>query len=180
MTIVATKGVTKGAKTAPPTRWRPGIRASSSTARAGATSPQPAGERGGAERLRVRAAGSENGVEGSTDRSRSILRAAPARFIGRLTTRASNGARDVPMMSHFPSVTEKTGLTFLNLGSPTGLKFVVDHGSSRAMFEMGVEHSPGAVPFSLGLEPRSGRELLDLVAVRMAPARPPGPRPWDR
>ena len=84
------------------------------------------------------------------------------------------------MMSHFPSMTEKTGLTFLNLGSPTGLKFVVEHGASRAMFEMGVEHSPGAVPFSLGLEPRSGRELLDLVAVGMAPSRTGVLGTWDR
>ena len=49
---------------------------------------------------------------------------------------------------------ETTGLSFLNLGSPTGLKFVVEHGASRAMFEMGIEHAPGAMPFSLGLRPR--------------------------
>jgi len=67
------------------------------------------------------------------------------------------------MMGGFP-MGETTSLTFLNLGSPTGLKFVVERGASRAMFEMGVEHAPGAMPFSLGLRPRPGRELADLQA----------------
>jgi ribonuclease J len=62
-----------------------------------------------------------------------------------------------------------TGLTFFNLGNPTGLKFAIDHGPSRAMFEVGVEHAPGAMPFSLGLTPRPNRELADLTAVGMAP-----------
>jgi ribonuclease J len=75
---------------------------------------------------------------------------------------------------------ETTGLTFLNLGSPTGLKFVVEHGVSRAMFEMGVEHAPGAVPFSLGIEPRPGRELLDLQAVGMAPSDTGVLGAWDQ
>ncbi|HXM55520.1 MAG TPA: hypothetical protein VOB72_09020 [Candidatus Dormibacteraeota bacterium] len=75
---------------------------------------------------------------------------------------------------------ETTGLTFLNLGSPTGLKFVVEHGTSRAMFEMGIEHAPGAMPFSLGLEPRPGRELPDLQAVGMAPRATGVLGAWDR
>jgi ribonuclease J len=75
--------------------------------------------------------------------------------------------------------TETTLLTFLNLGSPTGLKFVVEHGRSRAMFEMGIEHAPGAVPFSLGLRPRQGRELLDLMAVGMAPRHTGLLGSWD-
>jgi ribonuclease J len=75
---------------------------------------------------------------------------------------------------------ETTGLTFLNLGSPTGLKFVVEHGASRAMFEMGVEHAPGAMPFSLGLRARPGRELLDLLAVGMAPRGTGVLGAWDR
>src|SRR5215469_9666085 len=75
---------------------------------------------------------------------------------------------------------EMTGLTFLNLGSPTGLKFVVDHGGSRAIFEMGIEHAPGAMPFSLGLRPRPGRELTDLQAVGMAPRGTGVLGTWDR
>jgi ribonuclease J len=77
-------------------------------------------------------------------------------------------------------MTETTGLTFLNLGSPTGLKFVIDHGASRAVFEMGVEHAPGAMPFGLGLRPRPGRELLDLLAVGMAPHGTGVLGTWDR
>jgi ribonuclease J len=77
-------------------------------------------------------------------------------------------------------MTVTTGLTFLNLGNPTGLKFVVDYGGARAMFEMGVEHAPGAMPFSLGLGPRPGRELLDLQAVGMAPRGTGVLGGWDR
>ncbi|HEY4027166.1 MAG TPA: hypothetical protein VGO86_12115 [Candidatus Dormibacteraeota bacterium] len=77
-------------------------------------------------------------------------------------------------------MTATTGLTFLNLGNPTGLKFVVDHGGWRAMFEMGIEHAPGAMPFSLGLRPRPGRELLDLQAVGMAPRGTGVLGGWDR
>jgi len=73
----------------------------------------------------------------------------------------------------------QTALTFLNLGSPTGLKFVVDHGESRALFEIGIEHAPGAMPFSLGLRPREGRELLDLQTVGMAPRRTGVLGRWD-
>ncbi len=69
----------------------------------------------------------------------------------------------------------QTALTFLNLGSPTGLKFVVDHGESRALFEIGIEHAPGAMPFSLGLRPREGRELLDLQEA----GRVDGAGPWN-
>lgn len=76
--------------------------------------------------------------------------------------------------------TVSTGVTFLNVGNPTGLKFVVDHGTSRAMFEIGVEHSPGAMPFSLGLQPKAGRELRDLMAVSMAPRRTGVLGRWDR
>ena len=83
------------------------------------------------------------------------------------------------MMGSF-LMAETTGLSFLNLGSPTGLKFVVEHGASRAMFEMGVEHAPGAMPFSLGLHPRPGRELPDLQAVGMAPRMTGVLGSWDR
>src|SRR5215831_2192819 len=77
-------------------------------------------------------------------------------------------------------MTETTGLTFLHLGSPTGLKFVVDCGGARAMFEIGIEHAPGAMPFSLGLQPRPGRELPDLQAVGMAPRGTGVLGAWDR
>lgn len=77
-------------------------------------------------------------------------------------------------------MTETTGLTFLHLGNPTGLKFVIDRGGVRAMFEMGVEHAPGAMPFSLGLQPRPGRELPDLQAVGMAPRGTGVLGTWDR
>ena len=77
-------------------------------------------------------------------------------------------------------MTSETGLTFLHLGNPTGLKFVIEHGASRAMFEMGVEHAPGAMPFSLGLQPRPGRELTDLQAVGMAPRGTGVLGTWDR
>lgn len=72
-----------------------------------------------------------------------------------------------------------TGITFLNVGHPTGLKFVVDHGTSRALFEIGVEHAPGATPFSLGLRPRPAHELRDLMAVGMAPRRSGVLGVWD-
>lgn len=62
-----------------------------------------------------------------------------------------------------------TRLTFLSTGNPTGLKFTVEHGDDRALFELGIEHSPGGVPFSMGLRPRRGRLLPDLLAVGMAP-----------
>lgn len=77
-------------------------------------------------------------------------------------------------------MTETTGLTFLHLGDPTGLKFVVDHGGTRLLFEMGIEHAPGAAPFSLGIEPRPERELLDLQAVGMAPRGTGVLGTWDR
>jgi ribonuclease J len=77
-------------------------------------------------------------------------------------------------------MTDSTGLTFLHLGNPTGLKFVIDHAGVRAMFEMGIEHAPGAMPFSLGLRPRPGRELPDLQAVGMAPRGTGVLGTWDR
>ncbi|HEY8863159.1 MAG TPA: MBL fold metallo-hydrolase [Candidatus Dormibacteraeota bacterium] len=63
-----------------------------------------------------------------------------------------------------------TLLTFLHTGNPTGLKFLVEHGDARCLFDFGQEHSPGRSPFSLGLKPRPGRELADLIAVGAAPA----------
>lgn len=63
-----------------------------------------------------------------------------------------------------------TSLTFHNVGSPTGLKFELgDASGARALFDFGIEHSPGRFPFSLGLHPRPGRELADLIAVGGAP-----------
>ena len=78
-----------------------------------------------------------------------------------------------------PLKTARTGVTFLNVGNPTGLKFVVDHGSSRALFEIGVEHAPGGTPFSLGLRPRPESELRDMMAVGMAPRRTGVLGAWD-
>lgn len=72
-----------------------------------------------------------------------------------------------------------TILTFLNLGNPTGLKFTVELGGSRAIFDFGLEHAPGRAPFSMGLEPRPGRELDDLIAVGAAPALDGVYRSWD-
>lgn len=63
-----------------------------------------------------------------------------------------------------------TLLTFLHTGNPTGLKFLVECGDARCLFDFGPEHAPGRAPFSLGLAPRAGRELADLVAVGAAPA----------
>ena len=63
-----------------------------------------------------------------------------------------------------------TRLTFLNLGRPTGLKFLIGHGDDRCLFDFGLEHAPGRALFSVGLEPRGGRELDDLRAVGAAPA----------
>jgi ribonuclease J len=79
----------------------------------------------------------------------------------------------------FPVTTAMTALTFYNVGNPTGLKFVVEHGVSRAFFEMGIEHAPGVAPFSLGLRPRPGRELADLQAVGMAPRGTGVLESWD-
>ncbi len=62
-----------------------------------------------------------------------------------------------------------TTLTFLSLGNPTGLKFIVEHGGLRAIFDFGREHAPGRALFSLGLVPRPGRELADELAVGIAP-----------
>lgn len=62
-----------------------------------------------------------------------------------------------------------TLLTFLNTGNPTGLKFAVEHGDARCIFDFGREHAPGREHFSLGLKPRPGREVTDLIAVGAAP-----------
>src|SRR5260370_184586 len=62
-----------------------------------------------------------------------------------------------------------TLLTFLHPGNPTGLKFLVEHGDARCLFDFGREHAPGRTLFSLGLEPRLSRELADLLAVGAAP-----------
>src|SRR6266851_1022687 len=63
-----------------------------------------------------------------------------------------------------------TELTFLHTGNPTGLKFLVEHGDARCLFDFGREHAPGRALFSFGLEPRPGREVADLIAVGAAPA----------
>ncbi len=72
-----------------------------------------------------------------------------------------------------------TLLTFLNTGNPTGLKFTVEHGGRRALFDFGLEHAPGRAPFSMGLEPRPGRELADLLAVGSAPRLDGVYEGWD-
>ena len=74
-----------------------------------------------------------------------------------------------------------TTVTFLHTGNPTGLKFLVEHGEARCLFDFGREHAPGRTPFSLGLEPRPGRELSDLLAVGAAPtlAGVYAGHPWD-
>jgi ribonuclease J len=64
----------------------------------------------------------------------------------------------------------RTALTFLHTGNPTGLKFVVEHGDARCLFDFGREHAPGRALFSLGLRPRQGSEIADLVAAGEAPA----------
>ena len=75
----------------------------------------------------------------------------------------------------------RTTLTFLHTGNPTGLKFFVEHGDSRCLFDFGREHAPGRALFSLGLRPRLGRELADLVAAGEAPAVEGvyAGEPWD-
>lgn len=72
-----------------------------------------------------------------------------------------------------------TTLTFHSLGNPTGLKFAVEHGSSRALFDFGREHAPGRALFSMGVEPRPGRELEDELAVGAAPALEGVYEAWD-
>ncbi len=64
----------------------------------------------------------------------------------------------------------ETALTFLSTGNPTGLKFVVEHGGWRCLFDFGLEYAPGRALFSQGVAPRAGRELADLIAVGSAPA----------
>jgi ribonuclease J len=61
-----------------------------------------------------------------------------------------------------------TELTFLHTGNPTGLKFLVEYGDARCLFDFGREHAPGRDLFSLGLKPRPGRELADLIAAGVA------------
>jgi len=75
----------------------------------------------------------------------------------------------------------RTTLTFLHTGNPTGLKFLVEHGDSRCLFDFGREHAPGRVPFSFGLRPRPGRELADLIAAGEAQPLPGvyAGDPWD-
>jgi ribonuclease J len=63
----------------------------------------------------------------------------------------------------------RTTLSFLHTGNPTGLKFLVEHGGARCLFDFGREHAPGRALFSLGLRPRPDRELADLVAAGEAP-----------
>lgn len=67
-------------------------------------------------------------------------------------------------------MSSETLLTFLSLGNPTGLKFAVERGGRRALFDFGREHAPGRALFSMGVEPRAGRELEDELAVGAAPA----------
>jgi ribonuclease J len=62
-----------------------------------------------------------------------------------------------------------TQLTFLHTGNPTGLKFVVEHGDARCLFDFGQEHAPGRALFTFGLTPRPGREVADLIAAGAAP-----------
>ncbi|HEX4216201.1 MAG TPA: MBL fold metallo-hydrolase [Candidatus Dormibacteraeota bacterium] len=72
-----------------------------------------------------------------------------------------------------------TVLTFLATGNPTGLSFSVEHGGTRAIFDLGREYSPGGAPFSQGLVPRPGRELSDLIEMGMAPRLEGVYEAWD-
>ena len=72
-----------------------------------------------------------------------------------------------------------TTVTFLSVGNPTGLKFTVEHGEARALFDFGREHAPGRALFSTGLEPRRGRELADLRATGIAPELKGVYEEWD-
>ena len=76
--------------------------------------------------------------------------------------------------------TATTSLTFLATGNPTGLKFTVEHGEARALFDFGREHAPGRALFSMGLEPRDGRELSDLLATGIAPRLDGIYQRWDQ
>src|SRR5258708_30167515 len=69
----------------------------------------------------------------------------------------------------FAMSSTSTLLTFLHTGNPTGLKFVVEHGDARCLFDFGREHAPGRAYFSWGLQPRPARERTDLVAMGVAP-----------
>ncbi len=62
-----------------------------------------------------------------------------------------------------------TSIRFYSTGNPTGLKFAVEHGGARCIFDFGIEHAPGRALFSMGLRPRPGRELEDLRSVGAAP-----------
>ncbi|MGH7919802.1 MAG: MBL fold metallo-hydrolase [Candidatus Dormibacteraceae bacterium] len=76
--------------------------------------------------------------------------------------------------------TSTTTLTFLATGDPTGLKFTVEFGDRRAIFDFGLQHAPGAAPFAQGVVPRPGHELHDLRALGMAPALDGIYERWDR
>ena len=72
-----------------------------------------------------------------------------------------------------------TELTFLSVGTPAGVKFALEYKGVRALFELGMDYRQGLTPFSLGLRPRPGRELEDLLAVGMAPADTGVLGAWD-
>src|SRR4051812_13598822 len=91
--------------------------------------------------------GAAIGGDGSKDPD-SIPPSGSPRVRAGLTEQAANPGPPPAIMCRPLLMTETTGLTFLHLGDPTGLKFVVDHGGTRVLFEMGIEHAPGAAPFS--------------------------------
>ncbi|GAC1657363.1 MAG: MBL fold metallo-hydrolase [Candidatus Dormibacteraceae bacterium] len=80
-----------------------------------------------------------------------------------------------------PAMSNPTRLRFIHTGNPTGLKFAVEHGDARCLFDFGREHAPGRAAFSIGLEPRPGRELADLLALGEAPPLDGvyAGQPWD-
>src|SRR3982074_1900519 len=71
----------------------------------------------------------------------------------------------------FAMSTTSTLLTFLHTGNPTGLKFLVEHGDARCLFDFGREHArpPGGGLFPPGPGPGPGRGVEDLMGVGAAP-----------
>src|SRR5215471_7288544 len=87
---------------------------------------------------------------------------------GRGVISAALGVATSAYDRRFGMTATSTLLTFLHTGNPTGLKFVIEHGDARCLFDFGRDHAPSRAYFSFGLAPRRGRELADLIAVGIA------------